>query len=306
LAGLLFPNGLSPESADGVRNALQTEALSPSTVRRLLGSVDQQRSPTPFSVRLSNDDVAYVPVEGIEVALDRADRSVSAPIITDGFWEPHVERVLRRFLAPGSVFVDIGANVGWHTALASAAVGVDGHVYAIEPNPDNARLIAHTIERNRLANVHLLPIALGESTGYAAFRSAIGSNGGFLNHDERDSLDPNVTIVPTIRFDDLHIPHVDVVKIDVEGAEPIVFRGATQTIERDHPIIVFEFSCEMTERVSGVAPRDHLKMFESYGYALSVIERPTGSLVPADNIDRLLSEWGDRTRIEDFVAVRPS
>jgi FkbM family methyltransferase len=283
---------------------LHTIELSPSTVRHLLGSVDQQRSPTPFSVRLSNDDVAYVAVDGIEVALDRADRSVSGPIIADGFWEPHVERVLRKFLSPRSVFVDIGANVGWHTALASSAVGVDGQVYAIEPNPDNARLIAHTIERNRLSNVHLVPIALAESTGYAAFRSAIGSNGGFLNHDERDSLDPDVTIVPTMRFDDLHIPRVDVVKIDVEGAEPIVFRGATETIARDHPVIVFEFSCEMTERVSGVAPRDHLKMFESYGYALSMVERPTGTLVPVDDIDRMLSEWGDRTRIEDFIAIR--
>ena len=190
------------------------------------------------------------------------------------------------------------------TRPASSAVGVDGQVYAIEPNPDNARLIAHTIERNRLSNVHLVPIALGESTGFAAFRSAIGSNGGFLDHDERDSLDPSVTIVPTMRFDDLHIPRVDVVKIDVEGAEPIVFRGATETIERDHPVIVFEFSCEMTERVSGVAPRDHLKMFESFGYALSMIERPTGTLVPVDNIDRLLDAWGDRTRIEDFIAIR--
>ena len=304
LTGLLFPHGVTPESADVVRNALEASQLTPSMVRRVLGSVDQQRSPTPFSVRLSNDDVAYVTVDGIEVALDKADRSVSGPIIDDGFWEPHVEHVLRRFLEVGSVFVDIGANVGWHTALASAMVGVDGHVYAIEPNPDNARLIAHTIERNSLSNVHLVPIALGESTGFASFRTAIGSNGGFLDHDERDSLDPNVTIVPTMRFDDLDIPRVDVVKIDVEGAEPLVFRGATATIERDRPVIVFEFSCEMTERVSGVAPRDHLEMFASYGYTLSLIERPTGTLVSVDDVDRLLKEWGDRTRIEDFIAVR--
>ena len=304
LAGLLFPHGVSAESADVVRNALEASRLTPSMVRRVLGSVDQQRSPTPFSVRLSNDDVAYVTVDGIAVALDKADRSVSGPIINDGFWEPHVEHVLRRFLEPGSVFVDIGANVGWHTALASAVVGVDGDVYAIEPNPDNARLIAHTIERNSLSNVHLVPIALGESTGFASFRTAIGSNGGFLDHDERDSLDPNVTIVPTMRFDDLDIPRVDVVKIDVEGAEPLVFRGATATIERDRPVIVFEFSCEMTERVSGVAPRDHLEMFASYGYTLSLIERPAGTLVSVDDVDRLLEEWGDRTRIEDFIAVR--
>lgn len=305
LTALLFPHGLSPEAATVVHGALQAAELSPSLVRRILGGVDQQRSPTPFTVRLSSADVAYVAIDGVEVALDRADRSVSDAIINDGFWEPHVELVLRRLLKTGSVFVDIGANVGWHTALASSVVGADGQVYAIEPNPDNCRLIAHTIDRNGLSNVHLLPIALGESNGFAAFRSAIGSNGGFLNHDERETLDPNVTIVPTMRFDDLNIPRVDVVKIDVEGAEPIVFRGGTKTIERDHPAVVFEFSCEMTQRVGGVAPRDHLKMFESNGYALSMIERPTGSLVAVDDVDRLLDTWGDRTRIEDFVALHP-
>ena len=305
LVALLFPDGVSAESVDVVRGILQSTGLTASSVRQALGSVDRQRSPSPFSVRLSKADVAYVSVEGIEVALDTADRSVSAAIIADGFWEPHVEHVLRRFLAPGSVFVDIGANVGWHTFLASGIVGADGLVYAIEPNPDNARLIAHTIHRNELSNVQLVPFALGESTGFAAFRSAIGSNGGLFGQDEFDYLDPNVTIVPTMRFDDLAIARVDVIKIDVEGAEPIVLRGAAATIERDHPVIVFEFSCEMTERVGGVSPRDHLQMFESYGYELSLIEKPTGALVPVDDIDRLLADWGSRTRIEDFVARVP-
>ncbi len=225
LVALLFPDGVSPESVDVVRGILQSAGLTASSVRQVLGSVDRQRSPSPFSVRLSKADVAYVSVEGIEVALDTADQSVSAAIIADGFWEPHVEHVLRRFLAPGSVFVDIGANVGWHTFLASGIVGADGLVYAIEPNPDNARLIAHTIHRNELSNVQLVPFALGESTGFAAFRSAIGSNGGLLGQDEFDYLDPNVTIVPTMRFDDLSIARVDVIKIDVEGAEPIVLQG---------------------------------------------------------------------------------
>jgi FkbM family methyltransferase len=305
LVTLLFPDGVSPESVEFVRNMLQSSALDASTVRRILGGVDQQRSPTPFSVRLSQDDVAYVSIGGIDVALDRADRSVSGPIIEDGYWEPHVESVLRRFLKPGSVFVDIGANVGWHTALASSIVGADGLVYAIEPNPDNARLIAHTIQRNRLSNVRLIPLALGESTGFSAFRSAIGSNGGFIGEEETDFIDPGVTIVPTMRFDDLDIAHVDVIKIDVEGAEPIVFRGASAAIERDHPVIIFEFSCEMTERVGGVAGRDHLEMFESVGYELSLIERPWGSLVAVGDIDEFLGNWGNPTRIEDFVAFRP-
>lgn len=305
LIDLFFPDGVSAGSIDPVRHMLQTTALDASSVRRVLGTVDRQRSPSPFSVRASMADVAYVSVGGIDVALDRADQSVSAPIIRDGFWEPHVEHVLRRVLAPGSVFVDIGANVGWHSMLAASIVGATGRVVAIEPNPDNARLIAHSIAHNELTNVSLVPLALGDSIGYAAFRSAIGSNGGFVDGDEADPIAPGVTIVPTIRLDDLGIERIDVIKIDVEGAEPIVFRGAGVAIERDHPAIIFEFSCEMTGRVGGANPRDHLKMFEAYGYRLSLIGKPDGALIAVDDIDRLLADWGDPCRIEDFLAIRP-
>jgi FkbM family methyltransferase len=304
LVSLLFPYGVGSESIEFVRNTLQTSALEASTVRRVLGGVDQAHSPTPFAVRLSREDVAYVSIEGIEVALDCHDGSVSAPIIHDGFWEPHVERTLRRFLAPGSVFVDIGANVGWHTALASSIVGNDGLVYAIEPNPENARLIAHTIEHNGLSNVRLIPLALGETTGFSAYRSAIGSNGGFLGQGQPDLLDPRATIVPTVRFDDLGIARVDVIKIDVEGAEPIVLRGAAAAIERDHPVIIFEFSDEMTQWIGGVPSRDHLKVLESYGYELSMIERATGNLIAVGDIDEFLRIWDDPHRIEDFLALQ--
>lgn len=71
----------------------------------------------------------------IDVALDTADQSVSALFIEDGEWEPQVVHVLRQYLKAGSVFVDIGANVGWHTAVGSSIVGPTGRVYAIEPNP---------------------------------------------------------------------------------------------------------------------------------------------------------------------------
>ena len=306
LVSLLFPYGVGSESIEFVRNTLQTGALEASTVRRVLGGVDQGQSATPFAVRLSHEDVAYVSIDGIEVALDRHDGSVSGPIIDEGFWEPHVERMLRRFLAPGSVFVDIGANVGWHTALASSIVGTNGLVYAIEPNPENARLIAHTIDHNKLSNVRLIPLALGETTGFSVYRSAIGSNGGFLGQVQPDLLDPRATVVPTIRFDDLGIARVDVIKIDVEGAEPIVLRGAAAAIERDHPVIIFEFSDEMTQWIGGVASRDHLKVLESYGYELWQIERSTGTLIAVGDIDEFLEIWDDPHRIEDFLAVCPT
>jgi len=300
LVRLLFPEG----NGDAlIHTTLMAHDVTATTVRRALGQANQHSTPTPFSVRLSLADIAYVSVGGIEVALDTADQSVSAHIIEDGEWEPQVAHVLRRYLTAGSVFVDIGANVGWHSAVGSSTVGPTGRVYAIEPNPENARLIGHTVQRNNLTNVELLPFALSERTGFAAFRTAIGSNGGFAGGNDPSFIDHAVTIVPTLRFDDLNIAHVDVIKMDVEGAEPMVMRGAVEVIERDHPVIVFEFSCEMTQRVSGVAPREHLRFFEEHGYTLSIIDRSDGSQIPVTDVDALLRDWGSPFRLEDFVAV---
>ncbi len=297
---LLFPDGNDDSS---IHETLSAHHVTATAVRRALGQANQHSTPTPFSVRLSPSDVAYVSVGGIDVALDMADRSVSAHIIETGEWEPQVVHVLRKYLTVGSVFVDIGANVGWHSAVGSSIVGPGGRVYSIEPNPDNARLIAHTIQRNDLTNVELLPFALSERTGFAAFRSAIGSNGGFAWGNDPSFIDPAVTIVPTVRFDDLDIAHVDVIKMDVEGAEPMVMRGAVKMIERDHPVIIFEFSCDMTQRVGGVEPREHLRFFEDHGYTLSIIDRSGGSQIPVTDVDALLRDWGSPVRLEDFVAV---
>ena len=300
LVRMLFPEGNGDST---IHETLSAPDVTATTVRRALGQANQHSTPTPFSVRLSPSDVAYVSVSGIDVALDTADQSVSALIIEDGEWEPQVVHVLRQYLKAGSVFVDIGANVGWHTAVGSSIVGPTGRVYAIEPNPDNARLIAHTVQRNELTNVELLPFALSERTGFAAFRSAIGSNGGFAWGNEPSFIDPVVTIVPTMRFDDLDIARVDVIKMDVEGAEPMVLRVALEMIERDHPVIVFEFSCDMTQRVGGVEPREHLRFFEDHGYALSMIDRAYGSLIPVPDVDELMANWGSPIRLEDFVAL---
>ncbi len=127
-----------------VRAQLAGQPWSPTVIRRILGSVDQQLAPSPVTVRASKDDLRYVRVEGIELAVDVVDASVSHPLLQGQPYEPHIQRVIRNELSTGGVFVDIGANVGYHTALASSLVGPGGIVYAFEPNPENARLIAHT------------------------------------------------------------------------------------------------------------------------------------------------------------------
>ena len=248
----------------------------------------------------SVDDLETVVVAGITMALDRADASVSVQIADSGY-EPHVASTLDRLLDDGDVFVDVGANVGYHTFRASARVGAAGRVVAVEANPENARLIAHTIESNSIANIELVPVALAARRGYVSFGTHVGSNGGFLPDGASTTGSGRGTIVPTLALDDLALDRVSVVKIDVEGAEGIVIDGATRTIERHRPTFVMEFSQEMTTRVSARSPLEHLGRFVDWGYSIAIIDRSSGEPLPAVSVEQLLADWGDFLRIEDLL-----
>ncbi len=297
---LLFPGGLDADQNHRVRHAVGDAPPSLAAARVALGLLDQQTAESPVTIRWSVDDLVEVDVAGIAMALDRADASVSIQI-ADGGYEPHVASTLDRLLGDGDVFVDVGANVGYHTFRASARVGATGRVVAVEANPENARLIAHTIESNAIGNIELVPVALAGGRGYVSFGTHVGSNGGFLPDGASTTGSGRGTIVPTLALDDLGLDRVSVVKIDVEGAEAIVIDGATATIERHRPIFVMEFSKEMTTRVSARSPQEHLARFVDWGYSIAVIDRSTGEPLPVDSVDRLLDDWGDFLRIEDLL-----
>ena len=297
---LLFPAGLDPEQRERIRQAVNGASPSLSAARVALGALDQQTSESPVTIRWSIDDLVEVDVEGIRVALDRADASVSIQAM-QGEYEPHVMSTLDRVLGDGDVFVDVGANVGFHTFRASARVGAGGRVVAVEANPENARLSAHTIESNSIGNVELVPLALAGGRGYVSFGTHVGSNGGFLPDGASTTGAGRGTIVPTMALDDLDLDRVSVVKIDVEGAEGIVIDGAHATIERHRPTFVMEFSQEMTTRVSARSPHEHLARFVDWGYSIAIIDRSTGSPRPSVSVDELLADWGDYLRIEDLL-----
>ncbi len=202
ILALLFPNGLDDVQHHLVRYAIGDSPPTLAAARVALGALDQQTSASPVMIRWGPDDLDVVDVEGVKIALDRADASVSVQI-AEGSYEPHVAATLDRLLGAGDVFVDVGANVGYHSFRASPRVGADGRVIAVEANPENARLIAWSIAINSLTNVELVPLALASCRGYVNFGTHVGSNGGFLPDDDDTTGSGRGTIVPTIAIDDL-------------------------------------------------------------------------------------------------------
>ncbi|QLQ30638.1 MAG: FkbM family methyltransferase [Candidatus Thiothrix singaporensis] len=270
--------------------------------RTAINAFDHQKSGTAFTVRFAKDDMQYMVFPGFEVALDNKDVSVSVQLLGGGY-EQHLFKFFNQTLKPGMVFMDIGANIGFYSMFAASKVGADGKVISFEPNTENCRLILLGMHRNKFQNIALYPFALGDRTGYALFSTHIGSNGGLIADTEAMLLNPNCTIVPIIPLDNLITEKVDVIKIDVEGAEGLVVSGAKGLLEKHRPIVASEFSLEMLSRVSGMSGRDYLQYFQDQRYDIYICDRQTQELIAIKSVEAFIDDYGEHTRIEDLAFI---
>jgi FkbM family methyltransferase len=303
LVALLYPT-LPAELRKDVDEAATGDLARASTIRRMLGTIEHQIAPTAFSVQLAREDAVRCTVGGIEMFCDAADAAVT-PGLLSGHYESHLTAVFEQYCTSGMTAIDVGANLGYYSLLASRLVGSSGRVVALEPNSENCRLLLSSLRLHDTTNVQLLPVAADTATGWAYYSTHVGSNGGLIEGD--DLLSHPGTIVPTFRLDDLVESPVGFLKMDVEGAEGRVVKGATRIIERDRPVVTTELKDEMLRRVSGTTVADYLGYFENLGYTASLLEKDTGAQKPYDSVAHLLADWGDVDDLRDVLLLpRPA
>jgi FkbM family methyltransferase len=134
----------------------------------------------------------------------------------------------------GDVVFDVGANVGVYTLAFSRRTGPTGHVVAFEPLPRNLAFLRRHLQMNALTNVRVMPVAVSDRSGSALFREA--------SHHAMGALDASGALtVPTVVLDALvaqgELPSPSLIKIDVEGAEVDVLRGARGILQEARPIV---------------------------------------------------------------------
>jgi len=144
--------------------------------------------------------------------------------------------LVRDLARPGYTVVDVGANIGYYTLLFESVVGVTGRIVAFEPEPDNLAELRVNVEKNSLRNVTIEPCAVGARSGTVAF--ARGINGGV--RDDAVSSTGDEVRVPLVTLDEALSGAVDLIKIDVEGYEEEVLRGATRTLRTQRPALFVE------------------------------------------------------------------
>lgn len=299
LVRLIYPT-LPEELRGAIDGAGSGDLTEVSTVRKMLGTIEHQVAPTAFLVQLTEVDAERCTVGGVELFCDAADAAVT-PGLRSGSYEPHLTRVFERYCAPGMTVVDVGANLGYYSLLASRLVGPSGRVIALEPNSENCRLLLSSLRLNGSTNVELLPVAADGTTGWAYYSTHVGSNGGLI--EAGDLLAHPGVVVPTFRLDELVSGRVGFLKMDVEGAEGRVMRGATGIIERDRPIVTTELKDEMLARVSEMSVREYLGYFEGLGYRPTLLDTNGGAEKPYPSVDAMLEDWGEADQLRDVLLV---
>ena len=198
-----------------------------------------------------------------------------------GSFEPNEFAFLRCTLRPGMTFVDIGANEGLFTLFAARRVGRSGKVIAIEPSSRERQILDCNIARNGLGNVTVVPHALAAERGTAELRIAPKQHG--LHNTLGDFIYEYENEIAIVRepvavetLDDLHgrlaLGRVDVVKIDVEGAEMKVLTGGKALLSTSRPILLVEANEEALKR-QGTNSRALLDLLQGLDYRIHIFNQ---------------------------------
>jgi FkbM family methyltransferase len=159
-------------------------------------------------------------------------------------YEKAVEDFYLSVLNPGDYTIDCGAHSGRHTIPMARCVGPNGHVFAFEPLPGAFAKLKTNLSANSIANVTIENIALGEAEGETQFVYVpeFPEYSGFkerVYHD--DAIEREIISVPVRRLENKRFPgRVKYIKIDAEGGDLIIMRGARNLIEKSRPFVTFE------------------------------------------------------------------
>ncbi len=283
--------GRSPNREEWQGHAAFAGGDLDAVVRSYVGSLEfSRRADAMLGHRLS-DRISLARLKGFSIYVQTEDAAVGQLVQRDAY-EPHVTSVFRDRLRPGMHVLDVGANIGYFTMLAASLVGPSGSVTAIEPNADSARLLEASRRANSFDNVIVIQVAAGRELGLLVLNTSYSNAMTSATPDDPSALIGSTT-VPSFRIDDL-IPRtkdIDLVKIDVEGAEYNALLGASDLITRCHPTILSEFSPYTMPGISGCDGREYLRFLLSFGYRISVVEQ-SGALTECGvDPEKVMSEF---------------
>jgi len=206
---------------------------------------------TPFGYKFWLNDSGYIDKQ----------------IISRGVFEPKMTTVAEDLIKSGDVVLDVGANIGYYTVIFSKLVGEFGKVFAFEPTKHFREVLKQNVESNKLKNIEIIDVGLSNKTQKLSID--IGPSSATLHSpDGYDHIVGNedislITLDEFIRSRKLE--KIDFIKIDIDGHEPLLFKGAWETLDKYSPVIIFEVS-HLHYLEAGFAAWEFYDLIRAKGY----------------------------------------
>jgi FkbM family methyltransferase len=197
---------------------------------------------------------------GQKIFVDTRSVDIGTHLLLGGTWEPNYANAFCNLLKPGDVVLDIGANHGFYSLIAAPRISPGGHVYAFEPSKNFYELIKASVSVNGLDKViSVVNLALGDSEGEVTLAyDPQWSGGGHLELGKAASGNPDnpggleretVKSVALDHYLGIEVAKVDVIKMDIEGAEGLALKGMSGIFDRSRNLkMMMEFCPTMMAR----------------------------------------------------------
>lgn len=232
--------------------------------------------------------------DGYRVYAYASDLHIGAPLLAGQTHEPHVMSVVRERLRSRDCVLDIGANIGLVTMLAASIVGPRGRVIAVEPVPRNRALIARAAQANRFQQIEIIAAAASDRAGAIELRThpttSNSARPAAAGERLREARGAGLRVPSVVLDDVLALDRLDLVKIDVEGMEPLALRGLERLLGRFRPLLLCEFHPWAIERAARGSPLDYLRWLRGFYPAFVVLHRD-GTRTRCSEPEDVIAVW---------------
>jgi len=283
---------------DVIRNIIRQELAASNTqeenIRRIIreelkannsdieGKIAYFTNLLPFATYMGDDTILTKSYFGVMYLVSSYDSIVGPYLIKNGVYETELTKYLLNTVKPDSVFVDVGANIGYYTCLAARRIS-NGKVFAFEANDRAFSLLQRNIMINWVdCPVSLENVAVSNKKGEVMFKNYKYKfvNSQILTQKEEGEMNASdVVKVPTLALDDYFEKgqRIDFLKVDVEGAELNVLEGARRIIKENPGMkILMEWSVPQL-KTQGTNPGDILTLLSGFNFRPSVLDWRDGS-----------------------------
>lgn len=208
-----------------------------------------------------------------------------------GYYEPKVTKLIKKYLNSGDVAIDVGANVGIHTLIMSKNVGT-GRVLAFEPQLDILKRLKSNIDLNDIKNIEVSSLALSnkekEKVLYTHNNSFYNKGESSFYKEHANGKFSNKINVKVSTIDQVikskNIKSISLIKIDTEGEDLNIIRGAKETLNNFNPCIIFEYE-KSSWSLANNTLKDAYKFFKKLGYNLYKVNNNIDDLIPIKDIN---------------------